>query len=694
MSLKWRRLTSPLYLRSSLGRIAALAIRICGVFALANCGKDIGGPDTITTLKLSNIVIDGGSRFIERGTSVTLTAIARDTANKVVSVPFVWRSSNDSIARFDLNGKLTAGDTGRVVVTASALGVTSTGITIAVVWLGAAKVAAIQFNPPQAVTPGSEPADSIRVAVTTTDGRVALGARVRFTVTAGGGTVVSPAAPKLDTVGPSGFVSAKWTLGPTAGTNTVTATVVDANDSLITWVQGNPVTFSVKTFAALTVVAGDTQTGSVLSALPVAPSIRLVDSAGKPRPGIPVTFAPTGNGRVANTVVSTSVDGVASPGVWTLGDAAGDQQLVVTVEKAKLTLHATATGTATRFAAVQVATSSAATCAVTVDRLVSCMGRPPLIGTGDTANKSSPTLTKGGVHLTSLAGGNSHFCGTTAELSIFCWGVNALVDTTNGFTAEGGAVATPEPARLQSNIAWLQVTPGGEHNCALANDFTAYCWGSDAFGQLGDDSLTRRMVPKPVAGGFKFSALAAGASHECGITADATAFCWGLNSNGQIGDGATTNRRTPTAVRGDFRWKTIGAGANWSCGLTQKSTAACWGAGTSNSIPVEYSQTQVFSSMSVGFAHACALTNDGTAYCWGDNGFGQLGDSTTTTRAAPTAVETELRFTSLSAGAQHTCGITTEGLVACWGRNQFGELGVSTPLVQLTPRYIVLGVTP
>ena len=262
-------------------------------------------------------------------------------------------------------------------------------------------MAAFQFNPPQAITPGSEPADSIRVAVTTLDNFVAVGARVAFAVTAGGGTV----SPASDTVKTSGIVSTKWTLGPTAGTNTVTATVVDANGAPITWVKGSPVTFTVKTYAALTTVEGDAQTGNVLAALPVAPSIRLVDSAGKPRPGIPVTFAPTGNGRVANTVVSTSVDGIASPGVWTLGDLAGDRAARRDGREGQAHLHATATGTATRFAAVQVATSTTATCAVTVDRLVSCMGRPPMIGTGDTASKSSPTLTKGGVHLTSLAGG-------------------------------------------------------------------------------------------------------------------------------------------------------------------------------------------------------------------------------------------------------------------------------------------------
>ena len=119
MSLKCRRLTSPLYLRTSSRRIAAIAVSICGVLALASCGSDIGGPDTPPSIKLSNIVIDGGSRAIERGSSVTLTATARDTAGKVVSVPFAWRSTADSIARVDLNGKVVAGDTGRVVVTAA-----------------------------------------------------------------------------------------------------------------------------------------------------------------------------------------------------------------------------------------------------------------------------------------------------------------------------------------------------------------------------------------------------------------------------------------------------------------------------------------------------------------------------------------------------------------------------------------------
>jgi len=700
MSLKWRAIASallrhPFSLRSV--RSVASATALCGaLIVVSSCGSDLSKPNTPVTI--ATITITGGDRNLERGSVDSLIAVAKDASGKVVSVPFAWRSTPDSVATIDLNGKLTTGVPGVASVTASALGVSSQGIQIHVVWQGAADIAISQFTPPNAITPGSSPTDSIRVVVKNPQGAFAPGALVAFKVTAGGGTV----APSVAKVGSTGIAAAKWILGPNVGVNTATATVVGPDSQTVpTWVTHNPVTFTVKSYNALTVLQGDNQSGSVLSTLPLAPSIKLVDSAGKPRAGIPITFAATSNGRVANTVASTSVDGIASPGIWTLGDSAGVEKLFVTVESAKLTLSATATGSTVRFAAAQVAMAQLATCAMTSDQFVSCMGQAPQVGTGDTVTKTSPALTAGGIHLTSFSGGGAHFCGTATDASIYCWGIFALVDTLNGMTTNGGSPATLQPTRLQSNIGWLQVTSGGQHNCGLANDQVAYCWGSDTSGQLGDNNLTRHLVPQPVTGGFKFSQLAAGTSHECGIitkvsvSLDSTAVCWGLNSTGQLGDGTTTLRKTPTAVSGGLHWKTLGAGVGWTCGLTADGTPYCWGAGTPSASPaIVGATTQKLSSLSVGAAHACGLDNGGIAYCWGDNSSGQLGDSTTVTRTTPTPVASTFRFKTITAGNQQTCAVTTDNLLACWGRNTVGEIGLSTPLIQLTPRYVVVGVLP
>ncbi len=147
-------------------------------------------------------------------------------------------------------------------------------------------------------------------------------------------------------------------------------------------------------------------------------------------------------------------------------------------------------------------------------------------------------------------------------------------------------------------------------------------------------------------------------------------------------------------MSGGLKFQSIGVGQSWTCGLSG-GAAYCWGSGTTGSVPTPYAGSPAFSSISVGASHACALTSDGTAYCWGNNADAELGDSTTTNRTAPTAVSTDVKFKAISAGSQHTCALTAaDGSLVCWGRNQFGEIGLSLPALQLTPRYIVLGVTP
>jgi alpha-tubulin suppressor-like RCC1 family protein len=576
-----------------------------------------------------------------------------------------------------------------VVVTASALGLTSQPIGARVVWLGPASVEAVAFTAPSAATPLAPVPDSLRVLVKNRGGIPISGARVRFEVTQGSGTVIAPS----DTTDASGRIAAKWTLGPTEGVNTVTASVLGEDDAPVTWVSGNPVTFTINTFGALQVVAGDAQTAQVLDSVPTKPVVRLVDAQGNPRPGVPITFIALGGGRVNNVTVPTGADGTASPGTWTLGDVTGDQSLIAIVESARATLHATATGTAVYYKPAAVAAGGFATCALELDGAASCWGAGPLTGSGDTTSKSKPApVDAAGAKFSALSGSATHFCAVATDASIYCWGFNSVTDTS------GQTTSSLKPRQLGSAIAWVRVGPGDAHNCAIATDQTPYCWGNNNRGQLGDLSTAIRFKPAPVSGGFKFSSISAGTAFSCGLTLTGTALCWGQNNNGQLGDGTRSDRSAPTVVAGGLTFQALGTGEAWTCGLTTGGKVACWGGLVATSqiqtTPKTHEDAPAFTSLSVGGGHACALTGDGTAYCWGANNGGQVGDSTVTAREKPVKVNTTIKFNSISAGYNHTCGISTDGRVACWGLNSAGELGDNTTAFSLIPRYIVTGVQP
>src|SRR5437870_6144193 len=161
---------------------------------------------------------------------------------------------------------------------------------------------------------------------------------------------------------------------------------------------------------------------------------------------------------------------------------------------------------------------------------------------GATSTPFAVTLTFAAVTASGL-----HTCGLTIVTgAAYCWGANG-----SGQLGDGTMTNRSSPVLVQApaGVSFAAVTGGDLHTCGLATGLSAaaYCWGGNGSGQLGDGTMTSRSSPVLVQApaGVSFAAVTAGAAHTCGVTAAGTAYCWGDNGRGQLGDGTTTTQASP-----------------------------------------------------------------------------------------------------------------------------------------------------
>jgi len=149
------------------------------------------------------------------------------------------------------------------------------------------------------------------------------GTLVTASVTSGGGTIGGTATATTNGSGVATFTN--LSISGTAGAQTVSfaATGLTAATVTVTTTPGAATTIAKN--------AGDGQTGSVSTALPVAPSAKVSDIDGNGVAGVSVTFAvASGGGSVTGASATTGTDGVAPVGSWTLGPSNGANTMTAT----------------------------------------------------------------------------------------------------------------------------------------------------------------------------------------------------------------------------------------------------------------------------------------------------------------------------------------------------------------------------
>ncbi len=162
------------------------------------------------------------------------------------------------------------------------------------------------------------------------------------------------------------------------------------------------------------------------------------------------------------------------------------------------------------------------TCAVNIGGWVSCWMHRPFDNLSD-------------VGVTAVATGMWHTCAVTDAGGVKCW------DDTG---------VTKDVAGLASLVS--AVDAGTAFTCALTDAGGVKCWGANYLGQLGNGTTADSSVPVDVVGLVNgVRAITAGDSHACALMDDGGVKCWGSNEYGQLGNDSVTDSSVPVEV--DFR---------------------------------------------------------------------------------------------------------------------------------------------
>lgn len=287
----------------------------------------------------------------------------------------------------------------------------------------------------------------------------------------------------------------------------------------------------------------------------------------------------------------------------------------------------------------------------------------------------------------SVSVGENHTCAIRQDHSLWCWGRDDYGQVGNPNTITPSA----EPFQVHPNEQWIMVVSGRFFNCAIKADESAWCWGGNANGQLGNLTIETQSEPVPVAGNQRWQWLTAGPLHICAIDTEQGLWCWGDNWSGQLGNGNFSDAIQPIQVDSSLEYTMVAAGEYNTCASKQNQSFWCWGhnlygqlgSGSSRNSSNEYfvlpqqsgSMATDWLTIDVGLDHFCGIRSGGTLWCWGANYSAQLASGNFLDSALPRLVANHFNWAQVSTGTNNSCAIKTDGRLFCWGWNEFGQVG-------------------
>jgi len=259
-------------------------------------------------------------------------------------------------------------------------------------------------------------------------------------------------------------------------------------------------------------------------------------------------------------------------------------------------------------------------------------------GDGTTTNDSIAFQIIGLSDITAIAAGDFHSLFLKNDGTVWACGRN-----TSGELGDGTTIQRTTPVQVNSVNGIVALAGGTSHSLFLKNDGTVWACGYNNYGQLGDGTTTETHTPVQANSLSGITSVKAGNRFSVFLKNDGTVWASGDNTYGQLGNGTNTNTFANPPTQ-----------ANSLIGIT---------------------------AIAVGYAHSLFLKNDGTVWSCGYNSAGQLGDGTPYNRPTPDVVSSLSGITFIAAGgaaADHSLFLKNNGTVWACGQNGFGQLGDGT----------------
>lgn len=176
---------------------------------------------------------------------------------------------------------------------------------------------------------------------------------------------------------------------------------------------------------------------------------------------------------------------------------------------------------------------------------------------------------------------------------MWVWGTNFA-----GGIGDNTVISRSSPVQtISGGTNWCAVSVGNIQSAAIKTDGTLWVWGSNSYGQLGDNTRINRSSPvQTISGGTNWRSINLRCTHVGAVKTDGSLWMWGDQTAGGLGENILIRRSSPV--------QTISGGTNWY-------------------------------NVSTGFRRTVATKTDGTLWAWGCGYSGNLGNNSTINQSSP-----------------------------------------------------------